>query len=211
MKLEYVSLSWMGHGTSLLPQHLKNSLTLPQSPRLLSGDSLAWDQIRGEKGIVIFHFLGSFDPIWGLFFSEWKCKPCCILLSFQVFCYSYFPPVRSNRSLKWHAISYRYQIHSLPTLQFSYYWTEAFPDTQRPLAVELPSASHGYLVLIYFTVSFADIIRYTITSWLLLFIVFLCYHISVIFPIPPPEKMTGSVSLPTVSVAYLLHNFFIAM
>lgn len=83
------------------------------------------------------------------------------------------------------AISYHHQIHSL---HFSSLITE--PQTSLTHNDRWQWSYHPHLlgtwVLIYFTVSFADIIRHTITFPFLLFIVFLCYHICVIFF--SPEK-----------------------
>lgn len=72
-------------------------------------------------GAVIFHLLGPFDPIWGLFVLSEKYYPYCIHLSYRALFIFYFFSARDQiRVVSCVVISYHHHI-SQHTLYFCSY------------------------------------------------------------------------------------------
>lgn len=157
-----------------------------------------------------FSFPGALWSHLGFIFPSENTNPIAFfgpLDSFVILIPPHCPVRDLIRVLSSVPISYHHQIHSL---HFTSLITEPQPSLmRRSLAVELPFASHGYLGVNLFH---SFLCRYNQTH----------YHIPVssLYCVPLlsrlcdlffPWKMTGSVSLPMVSMTYIFHNFLIAM
>lgn len=108
----------MGRDTHPLPMTIQEQ----PCPFLSSGILSAWwfslRSNQGNIGTVIFHLLGPFDPIWGLFVSSENTIPIAYIYPLE--CFFFFSVRDQIRVVSSVVISYHHQI-SQPTLYFCSY------------------------------------------------------------------------------------------
>lgn len=142
------------------PYQSKNGPTVLLALGCYQHGSFAWDQIRATLELSFFIYYGPFDPIWGLFVSSEKYELNCIHLSCRVL-FLFFSIRDQIKVVSSVVISYHQQT-SQPTLyvcSYKNHQPSLLHNDHSQWSHNMPFV--GAWVLIYFTVSFADLIRVT--------------------------------------------------